>query len=236
MNLFNFKIIQNTLNWLMPVSCIRCGKPDTLPFNPCCEKCYPQLPFHPASCHQCGQILNANLDICGQCLVSPPAYDACFCPFEYEQPIDQLIRQFKYHGRPELAKLLAQILSKEIRDNAIEIPDLLIPVPLHISRLRSRGFNQSLLLCQELGKILDIDTQPKALIKKRKTLPQAELDVKLRNKNLRGSFELKQAIRYKSVAIVDDVITTGSTVSEIAKVLKRNGVDYVQAWGIAHTV
>lgn len=224
------------LNWLLPRPCIKCAAPLSRASHPCCEDCYLGMPFQAPSCQQCGQTMAADQDVCGRCLVTPPAYDACFCPFSYAPPVDHQIRSFKYHDRPELAKILAQLLSREIDNMAIPMPDVLLPVPMHTSRLRKRGYNQSLLLAQELGKILGIDVNRKALIKKHKTTPQADLNLKQRTKNLAGSFALRHPIEAKHVAIVDDVVTTGSTVAEIAKTLKRNGVDYVQIWGIAHTV
>ena len=112
----------------------------------------------------------------------------------------------------------------------------MIPVALHKNRLRQRGFNQSALLARQLGKLLNIPVDTKPLIKNRKTKPQAQLSLNQRGQNLRNSFSLTQGIGAQNVAIVDDVVTTGATASEIAKILKRNGVDYIQIWGIAHTV
>lgn len=224
------------ITWLVPHICISCQLNQASTNHPCCEQCYLELPFQPPSCHQCGQTFAARQETCGRCIASPPLYDRCFCPFEYEQPLNQQIRDFKYHQRPELAQSLGQLLVREIIATNQPLPELLIPVPLHLSRLRVRGYNQSLLLAKQIGKALGIAVESKAIIKSRKTAPQAELSMKLRANNLKGSFALKKAIRARSVAIIDDVVTTGSTTSEIAKILKRNGVDYVQVWGIAHTV
>ncbi len=135
-----------------------------------------------------------------------------------------------------MAKVGASLLARELIDNNIDSPDALIAVPMHVSRLRTRGYNHSALIAQNLSKTLNIPTLDNALTKLRKTTPQARLSLKQRRKNLKGSFELKKIINAKSVAIIDDVVTTGSTAEEIAKILKKNGVDYVQVWGIAHTL
>ena len=145
----------------------------------------------------------------------------------------------------------------EIQANAIELPELLIPVPMHISKLRQRGYNQSLLLTQQLSKLTQVPYDRKLLKKTKITPAQAELSLKKRQNNLRGSFEFigHRSVKAKSliknwtfvtndkaesvpnhVAIVDDVFTTGATASEIAKILNRNGVNYIQIWGIAHTI
>lgn len=236
MPLISTNFLSKSLNFIFPKVCISCKLPTASKDHPCCDNCYQSLPFQPPSCEQCGQAFAAEQDICGQCLSKPPSYDACFCPFEYQTPISEQIRDFKYHERPEYAQRLAQLLAREIQDNRFELPDLIVPVPLHSSRLRQRGFNQSALLAKRVGKILDVPVNHKSLIKKRKTDPQAHLSLSQRSRNLKRSFSLIKPINAQSVAIVDDVVTTGSTASEIAKILKRNGVDYVQVWGIAHTV
>jgi ComF family protein len=181
-------------------------------------------------------VFAAKQDYCGRCISSPQPYDECFCPYQFESPISEQIRDFKYHERPELAKPLAQVLAREISANQLELPDLLVPVPMHLSRLRSRGYNQSARLAQELGKILSIEADYNLLIKTHNTTPQAKLGLNQRSINLKGSFTVKHSVQARKVAIVDDVVTTGATAAEIAKILKRNGVEYVQVWGIAHTV
>jgi ComF family protein len=124
----------------------------------------------------------------------------------------------------------------ELIESNFERPDALIAVPMHISRLRERGYNHSALIAQHLSKTLKIPLLTGNIGKSRATPPQARQDLKQRKKNLAGSFKIKKNIYAKNVAIIDDVVTTGSTAEEIAKILKINGVDYVQVWGIAHTL
>jgi len=236
MNFTLYNVPRQALNWLIPKRCLQCKAPLTNPNDNVCQRCYPELPFQNHYCRQCGQNFAANTDYCGRCINSPPSFDSCFCPFKYEKSIKELICQLKYRERPELAKTAASLLARELLESNIERPDALIAVPMHISRLRERGYNHSTLVAQNLSKTLDIPVLTGALIKSKQTAPQATQSLIQRKKNLKGSFELCKNIQAKSVAIVDDVLTTGSTAEEIAKILKKNGVDYVQVWGIAHTL
>ena len=229
------KPIQSLVNWLLPATCVSCKTSIAANSSPACIECYQALPFHIDFCQQCGQSLPANVDVCGRCLEHSLNFDACFCAFRYEDPIDQHIRAFKYSKHPELAIPLAGLLHDELFANEIERPQLLLPVPIHHKRLRQRGFNQATELTRHLSKRLQIPYDSNLLEKHTLTEPQVALTHKQRMKNQRGSFRMKMQTNVKHVAIIDDVVTTGSTASEIAKILKRNGVDYVQVWGVAHT-
>lgn len=236
MNFTLYNKARQALNWLLPKRCLQCARVIENTQGHVCHTCYPELPFQSHYCHRCGQNSSANTDYCGHCINTPPAFDHCFCPFKYESSIKELICKLKYRERPELAKTAATLLKNELIEHNFERPDALIAVPMHISRLRERGYNHSALITQNLSKALDIPRLYNTLSKSRKTKPQAQQSLKQRKKNLKGSFELIKKIQIKSVAIVDDVVTTGSTADEIAKILKKNGVDYVQVWGLAHTL
>lgn len=227
--------LKTSLNWLFPRKCISCSSIHIPSNHPLCEDCYENLPFQTHCCRQCGQHFAAHADYCGRCISHPPSFDACFCPFEYKGLIKRQIQEFKYYEKPELATQLAQLMSMEINANDIELPDLLIPTPLHTSRLRMRGYNQSLLIASSLSTQLNIPIAKNIISKHKKTDAQAQLSLKRRLKNVRGSFRQENQIHVKSVAIVDDVLTTGTTANEISKILKKNGVDYIQVWAIAHT-
>ena len=228
-------LLKTSLNWLFPQNCAQCQAPNRLEDHPYCQDCYLELPFQHHSCQQCGQRFAAPTDYCGRCITNPPHFDACFCPFQYKGAVKAAIQDFKYYEKPETVKQLAQLFIKELESNGVEHPELLIPTPLHTSRLRARGYNQSLLLTKQLSKQLDIPYNSKAIIKNKKTAPQARLKLKERQRNVKNCFQLSTFINAKNVAIIDDVVTTGSTANEIAKILKKNGVDYVHVWGLAHT-
>lgn len=223
------------LNWLVPKRCFACAVEIAANSHPCCDACYATLPFQSECCQRCGQVFSANQDCCGRCLSAPPPFDACFCAFRYESPIKEQIQRFKYSEKPELADTLAKLLQAEIASNQLELPDLLIPVPIHIGRLRERGYNQAWLITQHLGRLIDIPYSNTIVEKHKSTPAQATLSLAARKKNNRGSFRLKSPTSARSIAIIDDVFTTGSTAAEIANILKTNGVDYVQIWGVAHT-
>ena len=223
------------LNWLVPKRCLACGVEIEANAHPCCDACYSTLPFQSGCCQRCGQVFAADKDYCGRCLSATPPFDACFCAFRYESPIKEQIQSFKYSEKPELANTIAKLLYAEIISNQLELPDLLIPVPVHISRLRERGYNQAWLITRHLAKLIDTPCSNTIIEKHKLTPAQATLSLAARKKNNRGSFRLKSPTSVRSIAIVDDVFTTGSTAAEIAKILKRNGLEYVQIWGVAHT-
>lgn len=233
------KITQATgqfLDWLIPAQCLACERRVHNNSYPYCNRCVTNLPYHDYACLRCGQAFAALQDYCGRCLLHPPAYDSCFCPFTYNQPIDRHICDFKYSKQPQMAAALAQLLAAELRANNIPMPQLLLPVPIHPSRLRQRGFNQSWLLTRRLARLLRIPCSNHTLQKCKVTPAQAQLPLRARIDNNKGSFCISKGPLPDHVAIVDDVVTTGSTAEEIAKILKRNGVDYVQIWGIAHSI
>jgi len=232
---FSASLCKNLVNWLAPKTCQLCDSKLVLSETICCESCYPKLPFQYHCCTRCGQALSPSTDLCGRCLRKPPPFDACFCAFRYEEPINLLIRKYKYAEHPELGKDLAKLLYREIVENQLDLPELLVPVPLHKSRLRSRGFNQSLILARELSTLLNLPYCNKTIEKHRPTEAQATKTLKARQSNVRGSFRMRSLPDAKSIAIIDDVYTTGATAAEMTKILKRNGVDYVQVWGLAHT-
>lgn len=226
----------NALNWLFPKQCMGCERTLTDLDYPCCEGCYVTLPFQTNSCNRCGQAFSGLSDHCGRCIASPPPYDQCFCPFTYQSPISEQIIALKYQDKPELARDLSALLAREIIQSGNPLPELILPVPLHLKRLRHRGYNQASLLAKHLGKQLDIPVDKTLLRKTVASKNQAELSLKARRKNLSGCFSLTKTPNIGSVAIIDDVVTTGSTVSEIAKILKKKGVDYIYVWGVAHTL
>ena len=227
-------VVNRFFTWAAPKQCIICNKNLSLNY-PTCDDCYFKLPFEISGCSRCGQPFAANLDHCGNCIANPPIYDKCFCAFQYSHPIDEKIRQFKYSERPELASDLAKLLVREINNNQLERPELLIPVPIHINKLRNRGFNQALELTKYLSSSLKIPYKTGIIVKHQATAPQVQQTLSQRKRNIRGCFSYKKNITAKHVAIIDDVITTGATVAEITKILKRNGVNYIQIWGVAHT-
>lgn len=144
--------------------------------------------------------------------------------FTYTEPVSSLIAGFKYHAALQQGRVLGELLSARLQDayTGSGLPELLVPVPLHPVRLRERGFNQALVLARQLGRDLQIAVAPDALLRVRHTPPQQGLNAKQRKRNLRGAFQLHGDLgAYRSIALVDDVVTTMSTMHELARVVRR---------------
>lgn len=212
--------------------CLLCADTCPLDMSLCaaCRACLPRLLHH---CPQCGIGLNTPLpkgSICGACLRRPPAFDRCLALGAYTSPLPELIARFKFQGVLSSGKALARLLLAELASQwDTRLPDALIPVPLHPSRLRARGFNQSLELARELARPLGIPLDMSLCHRKRSTPPQKGLSARERAVNLRGAFVLDgPPCHWRHVALVDDVVTTMATVNEIASLLKKAGIERVE--------
>jgi len=206
-----------------------------------CPSCHDSLPLVSSPlCSLCGiPFAGVGGDHrCGACTVQPPHFDAALAHFLYEGPIRELIHAFKYnkntHLRYPLALLALEGISGVPADYNL---NLIVPVPLHRSRLRQRGFNQAVLLGRVLSRRLALPMVPDAIARTRATEPQIELSAAERRVNVRGAFSVKSSERIagKRILLLDDVMTTGSTMNECAKELKRAGASAVFAVTIART-
>jgi ComF family protein len=167
-------------------------------------------------------------------LRKPPRYDSTHCAYRYSYPIDHLVRAFKYHDRLTHARVLGDLLARSLaRARTEPWPELLLPVPLAEHRFRERGFNQASELAAQLQNKLSIPLRADLLERKRVTREQAGLDRLGRRKNVRNAFALREPLNVKRIAIIDDVVTTGSTANEIARVLKRAGAEIIEVWAVA---
>ena len=198
-----------------------------------CPDCADDLPHLPVErCPQCALPSPGGL-LCGACLKTPPRFEHCEAVYHYAFPLDVLIQQCKYAGAQELAELFAEALAQRLAD--LPLPDLIIPMPLHPARLRERGFNQALEIARRLGDRLN---QPchHACRRQRDTPPQAGLDLKARKRNLRGAFICDEDLTGKRIALLDDVMTSGSSLNELAKAARRAGAMEISAWVVARTL
>jgi len=220
----------------LPPTCLLCaGMGQDLDFD-ICAACSADLPAHGHACVRCGEFLtnkNSAIDICGACLKRPPRYDAIHCAFSYGYPIDHLIRALKYHGRLAHGRVLGRLLAHSLQASSPSWPEWIVPVPLASSRYSERGFNQAFEIAKQLQHVLRIPIHTDVLERIRDTREQAGLDRIGRRKNVRGAFKLRDSVPGLHVAIVDDVVTTGSTVNEVARVLKRAGARRVDVWAVA---
>jgi ComF family protein len=178
---------------------------------------------------------------CGACLDQPPAYDATFAAVDYAAPLDQLVIGLKFGSRLALAPLFAGLMRDALlHAPQVPLPDLLIPVPLGGERLARRGFNQALEIARPLSRALGIDLQARAALRLRETDAQSTLHPEQRRKNMRGAFSVAPAFVGKlhglHVGVVDDVMTTGETLNELAATLKRFGAARVTNLVFARTL
>lgn len=206
-----------------------------------CPTCLERLPLVVSPrCSLCGIPFSGSGGDhrCGACTLQPPHFDAARAHFLYEGPIRELIHAFKYnrktHLRYPLALLALEGIDEIMADHG---PNLIVPVPLHRSRLRQRGFNQAVLLGRVLSHRLALPMAPDALVRTRATEPQIELSAAERRVNVRGAFSVKGSERIvgKKILLLDDVMTTGSTMDECAKELNKAGASAVIALTIART-
>ncbi|GMR07396.1 MAG: ComF family protein [Gammaproteobacteria bacterium] len=209
-----------------------------------CQGCYQALPINFPACHRCGQplpALSANIEttiettagrLCGQCMIEPPAYQQCFALLRYRPPIPRLMMDLKFHDGLHLIRVFGELMTEKLAPRAC-LPQLLLPVPLHPARLRQRGYNQAVELAQVIGRRLGIRVDLHQCRRIRHTEVQSTLPACARRGNVRGAFALQHKLDAKHVAIVDDVMTTGSTLAAIASLLQRHGVQNIEVWVIA---
>ncbi len=215
------RVARQTLQLLLPLRCLVCSEPghDGLDL---CAACLADIPWSGRACHRCALPLpDAALPVCGTCRDEPPPQAATHASLLYLPPVDQLLLRFKFHHDLAAGRLLAQLMLRH--PPAWTCPPL-APVPLHGRRLRQRGYNQAGELCRLLR-------QPvwRGLYRRRHTAPQSERSAEQRRDNLFDAFDVRGPAPAR-VTLVDDVMTTGSTLLEIAETLKLVGVGEVRAW------
>ena len=218
-------------------ACWLCQMPLALPAWGICSRCAKNLFATAGSCPQCGLPSSGLAGPCGRCLQKPPPWQRLVAINDYRPPLSQLIHRFKFSGHPELAATLARLLLLAVRERTdLPAPEQIVSVPLWQRRHWRRGYNQSELLCVALARWLGVDYRPRAITRIRSTATQHQLSARLRKHNLRNAFQLELPVRGRHMVIVDDVVTTGSTVAEISRLLLRNGAASVQVWCLCRTL
>ena len=213
--------------------CILCGVPVESATDRFCLSCHAELPLQPAGVCSCCGAPEPGAAVCARCFPRAPAFDSCLSGCIYRYPVDLMLKKLKYRARLDLAHALAQPLLETAGRGLEVVPDCLLPVPLHRTRLRSRGFNQAREIARVLSQRLSLPIDDQLLCRHRPTTQQFELRPEQRAKNVRGAFSLLKTIDYKNIAIVDDILTTGATAHELARLLKRHGAQHVQVWCLA---
>jgi len=214
---------------LLPQDCRLCGLPSSDALL--CAGCHDELPRLPAAhCPVCALPV-PTADVCGRCLKHPPAFDATLAVWAYAEPADQLIHALKFRARLPLAGWFAHEL------HALGLPpcDLLLAMPLHPDRLRERGFNQSVEIGRVLGRLGQLNFDAFGLVRLHDTPPQRGLAWSQRRSNVRGAFAVRTEVAGRHVAVVDDVLTTGASLHEVARTLKSAGALTVTNLVLART-
>ena len=202
-----------------------------------CRDCASDLPYRNArGCPRCAAHSSEG-QLCGACLADAPAFDETVAAFCYAFPLNRLLQSYKFNENLSLTAVFSASLLAAVRRHLLQsgsaLPDRVIALPLARKRLAERGFNQSALLAKIAAGDLGIPYAPHALLKVRDTPPQAGLAREARLKNVRGAFACGESLAGLRIAVVDDVMTTGATLSEAARVLKKAGASWVSAWVVA---
>lgn len=219
--------------------CALCGEPAQQPY-PLCHPCENELPWLIDACCRCALPMPGPDMSCAACRRRAPAFDTVVAPWHYGFPLDSVISRFKHHRQWPLGRLLALLLSHDLRhryQEGLPRPQLLLPVPLAKQRLRARGFNQAAMLARWLSAELQVPCSEGWLTRCRDTPAQQSLSARARRRNLRDAFSLTAAAEPagRHLAIIDDVLTTGSTAQALATLLRRAGAQRVDIYCLART-
>jgi ComF family protein len=228
------------MDLMFPVTCVLCGAPGDHGLD-LCSGCLRDLPGIDPCCARCALPLPTEVSnpgkavLCGACQSRAPPFTVCQAAFRYEEPLPALIAGIKFRGRLNLLRLLGLLLARRLRETSADLPDAIVPVPLHPSRLRKRGYNQALELARVVGRALAVPLDADCCARVLATTPQADLDQKARMKNMRGAFSAMERVDGLHLAVLDDVVTTGSTCNELARTLRGAGAARVDVWAVART-
>ncbi|MCG7489605.1 ComF family protein [Vibrio sp. Of14-4] len=217
--------------YLLPKHCDLCGLLIERPYSHpiVCRICLDNM-TRQSRCLRCGLIVPVEAEQCGRCLVSPPPWSRLYCVGDYQQPLSSYIHRLKYSGQFWHARTLALLLTPHLREK----PDLITFVPLHWQRFLYRGYNQSQHLAWEISQSMQVNCGG-IFRKVRATLRQQGMTKQQRKRNVRQTFKLRQPIHAEHVAIVDDVLTTGSTVEPLCELLTQHGVKRIDIYCICRT-
>jgi len=230
-----FPLIQ-ALKWLDGIivapRCLLCYQP-LAPRTVLCARCLEGLPWQHQTCSRCGGGLPVvePHEYCGYCLASPPPFHKVVSAFHYQPPIDSWMIGMKFHAHLHFCRLFSDALLKQLQIEYEEDdwPDAIIPVPLHRWRLLTRGYNQALELAKPIARNLKIPLLMHSVERQRATQAQSKLPGKLRRRNVKHAFRVLQPLP-AHIAIVDDILTTGHTVSALTEILLKQGAQRVDVW------
>jgi len=221
-------------NLLLPPVCLLCDQrlPDSQDNINLCPDCLGETrSISPGHCSCCSRIFHSSASnhLCGTCIDRPPAFSSVYAVGAYSGSIKSAIHKLKYRNQLSLAPSLGKLITDTLTEQTGTFtPDCIIPVPLHVSRLRRRGYNQALEIARPVAKRLKAPLEPMLLRRERNTPQQQGLTAKERQKNLRNAFTLTRPTAARRVLLVDDVMTTGETLRECSRVLIDGGIEEVR--------
>lgn len=220
--------------------CWLCQQPLVLSHHGICSFCLTWLPVLPTCCPRCGLPAESSFNDCGRCALEPPPWQHLVAVSDYQPPLKGLIRHFKFYQQEQLAPALARLVMlswlNARRTRLLPKPDRLISVPLHGWRHWRRGFNQTELIAKPLARWIGSQWSPTAVVRQRATPVQSRLSAAARKHNLKQAFNCQQSVQNQHIVLIDDVVTTGSTVAEISKLLLAHGAASIQICCICRTL
>jgi ComF family protein len=221
---------------LWPTSCLLCGAAGEEDID-LCRDCAADLSRNEPACSVCAEPLPAasGPSVCGACLRDPPPFASSFVPFRYTYPLDHLVQGLKFRNELACGRALGRLFAVSLLARGAPLPEAIIPVPLALRRYRQRGYNQAIELALSIRRVTGLAVRSEAAIRQRETAEQAGLDRKARRRNVTGAFAIVTPLRERHIAILDDVVTTGSTARELAAVLRQAGAARIEVWAVART-
>lgn len=224
------RVLNRFLHLLFPGRCPMCdellGRAETY----ICDACRAEVKFtEEPYCMKCGKTVFQEEEFCNDCLRHIHVFDRGRTLLLYEGPVKKSIYRFKYAGRKEYAEAYAYLTEQKLGDYIRSVqPDAFVPVPLHRERFRKRGYNQAELFGAALGRRMGIPVEAKIAKRTKNTLPQKELDLAMRQNNLKKAFKIcRNDVKLNTIIIIDDIYTTGSTIDALAECFREAGVSRI---------
>lgn len=227
-------LIKKMLAWFLPYTCILCGNLSNR-LQDLCLPCLNDMPLAENPCIKCSIALpTSHIHLkCGNCLIEPPPFDIAHSLFIYQAPLTRLILELKFKKALSHGRVLGELLAEKIQSvwyKNKSLPSVIMPIPLHVARLKERGFNQALEIARPISQKLNIPLDLLSAYRNKATLPQATLVAKARLNNIKQAFTVRYSLKDQHIAVVDDLITTGSTMNEFCKTLLQHGAKNIDVW------
>lgn len=236
------KVVQSALDLLFPPICYICSRhlQPASEMSYLCPSCVGEVRFLASPlCPRCGKGMDKAAGPadrhCHECLTKPPAFDSARSVVYYQPPVKELLHRLKYKSDSSAAMVIAELIGKGPLRQSASGGDYIIPVPLFVSRLKMRGLNQSLILAKNIFPTEKVKIATDLLVRVKNTTAQSGLSGAQRRRNLQAAFEVREPhlLAGKNIWLIDDVFTTGTTVNECAKTLKKHDVASVHVWTCA---